>query len=190
MGPCGVMSTRATPARTPAADSGTAARATTRMIVMARPLCPHDCRMHFAHRRDGIIGVALRVLGVHHHPGKTAQNIDGARTALAAVANGFAPVGAETRPSRRYRYLLFDLRHDGQNDRPARRRHRHSLGFHGVRVALAILLSAEPQENSSAEFALRIRQMPYMRSGKSRRPPYTRRALRRTSPMIVSSLRN
>src|SRR5260370_29018401 len=166
MGPCGVMSTRATPARTPAADSGTAARAARRMIFMARrPLPPHDCRMDFAHCRDGIIGVALRVLGIHHHPGKAVQNIDGARAALAAVTDGLAAVGAEARPSRRHRHLLLDLRHNGQNHRSTRSRYRHALGFHRIGIALAILLSAESQENSSAEFALRIRQLPRMHTG-------------------------
>src|ERR1035437_4464607 len=66
MGPRGVMSTRATPARIPAAPSGAIARSSSRMpssrmVFMARRLlCPNDCRVDLAHRRDGIFGVALR----------------------------------------------------------------------------------------------------------------------------------
>src|ERR1039457_1748109 len=122
MGPRGVMSTRATPARNPAAPSGTAAGARSRMPsrrsdFMAPLLRPNDRRVDFAHRRDGIVRVALRVLGVHHHARKAAENIDGARAALAAVTDRLATVGGETRPSRRHRHLLFDLRHYGQNHR-------------------------------------------------------------------------
>src|ERR1035437_7712031 len=131
MGPRGVMSTRATPARIPAAPSGTAARANRRMLLIVPPLLPpDDCRVHFAHRRDGIVGVALRVLGIQHHAGKAAKNVDGARAALAAVADGFPPLVTETRPSRRHRHLPFDLRHDGQNHRAPRRGYRYTLGHH------------------------------------------------------------
>src|SRR2546428_56956 len=109
-------------------------------------LCTNDGRINLADCRYDVIRIAVGELGIQRHTGKAVEDVNGPRTTVRAIADGFPPLAGERRPGRMNGDLLFDVRQNGQNHRAAGRLGGNIFRFHGIDVTVTLLLGFESEK--------------------------------------------